>query len=535
MSVRLNRLPLEGPALCTAYIEDHSRVSPFFNAGPPTQIDSYRRVAELIRTNSPESRWPALGEGLNPTDTQVSARLQDLIRGRGVFVATGQQAGLFVSPLLTLYKALTAARLAQQLQSQLGIPVMPLFSTASEDHDWAEVDHTYVIDLENRLVRLSVQGPEVGDSAGKHPSVELIEIGPDVDDALDVLDQITPDSEFKSSVLTPLRESYRPAASFAAAFESALGYLLREHGFLLARTAHPYVKGASRQLMWAEWQKREESEARLLERVRALEGAGYKAQVPVAAGSTNLFLEGPLGRDRLMRDGADARLRRSGLQLSESELAEIIHSTPARVSPGALLRPVTEAQAFPVVAYVGGPSEIAYLAESQVLFDLHGVPAPVVVPRAAFHLVEPKTLRVLEKYDVEPRDLAGDSAATLNRLLKERTAPELQESLNALRASVSAALDDVESAAVAFDRGARSAVGSGKQAVFESIKALEAKLQARIREKNQVMQQQLEKAALHLYPGGRPQERVLNPYPFLVRYGLELLRKIYAAVVTPLD
>ena len=220
---------------------------------------------------------------------------------------------------------------------------------------------------------------------------------------------------------------------------------------------------------------------------------------------------------------------------ARSELAEIIHSTPARVSPGALLRPVTEAQAFPVVAYVGGPSEIAYLAESQVLFDLHGVPAPVVVPRAAFHLVEPKTLRVLEKYDVEPRDLAGDSAATLNRLLKERTAPELQESLNALRASVSAALDDVESAAVAFDRGARSAVGSGKQAVFESIKALEAKLQARIREKNQVMQQQLEKAALHLYPGGRPQERVLNPYPFLVRYGLELLRKIYAAVVTPLD
>ncbi|KPK55846.1 MAG: hypothetical protein AMS21_13215 [Gemmatimonas sp. SG8_38_2] len=510
-------------------------MSAFFNAGPPAQIESYRRVAELIRASWPESRWAALEEAFHPADAKASVRLQDLIRGRGVFVATGQQAGLFVSPLLTLYKALTAARLAQQLQSLLGFPVMPLFSTASEDHDWAEVDHTCVIDLENHLLRLSVQGPGTGDSEDRHPSVELIEIGPNIDDTLDVLDQITPDSEFKASVLTPLREAYRPGASFSAAFESALGYLLREHGFLLARTAHPYVKGASRQLLWTEWEKREESEALLHERVSTLEAAGYKAQVPIARDSSNLFLDGPLGRDRLTRVGSGARLRRSKVQLSEDDLAEIIQSTPARVTPGALLRPVTEAQAFPVVAYVGGPSEIAYLAESQVLFDLHGVPAPVVVPRAAFQLVEPKTSRVLEKYKVEPQDLAGDSTATLNRLLKERTAPGLQASLSALRASVSAALDDVESEAVAFDPGASSAVGSGKRAVFESINALEAKIQARIKEKNQVMRQQLEKAALHLYPGGRPQERVLNPYPYLVRYGEELLNDIYAAVVTPLD
>jgi len=49
------------------------------------------------------------------------------------------------------------------------------------------------------------------------------------------------------------------------------------------------------------------------------------------------------------------------------------------------------------------------------------------------------------------------------------------------------------------------------------------------------MQGQLEKAAVNLYPGGKPQERVLTVYPFLVRYGEGLLDEISAKVVTPLD
>jgi bacillithiol biosynthesis cysteine-adding enzyme BshC len=534
MTVSIERLPLKGPAICAAYIDAYSSVSSFYNAGPPTQLESYRRVADRVRESEPAARWAALADGLHPADPEVAARLDRLVQGRGVFVATGQQAGLFVSPLLTLYKAMTAARLAQQLEESLGIPVMALFSTASEDHDWNEVNHTHVVDLQNQLVRISVQGPG-GDSSATSPPVERIEVGPHVEQALAELDQATPDSEFKASILAPLRDAYRPGRGFAEAFESALGQLLQAHSFLLVRTAHPHVKRASRDLLWSEWARRQESEARLLERVERLEAAGFEAQVPVSRGATNLFLDGSLGRDRLVQDGAGARLRRSREPLSEAELREILDNTPGRISPGVLLRPVSEARAFPVVAHVGGSSEIAYLAQSQVLFDLHGVPAPVVVPRASFQLVEPKVARVLQKYDLDAQALAGDAAATISRLLKQRTPPELQESLAALRESVSAALEQVESAAIDFDPGAKSAMGSGKRVVFEAIKTLEAKLQTRVKEKNQTMAQQLQKAAVNLYPGGRPQERVLNPYPYLIRYGPSLLEQIYARVATPLE
>jgi bacillithiol biosynthesis cysteine-adding enzyme BshC len=507
MSIEIRRIQLQGSPLFQAYIDDHASVASFYNAGDPHRLDSYRQITEQLRDGRP----------------------------RGAFVSTGQQAGLFVSPLYTVYKALSAARLAEVLQDRLGIPVMPLFTVASEDHDWAEVDHTHILDLENRLMRLSVSGPGAAEPGGASPPVERIPVPEDIEDALATLVQATPNSEFKVSVLDPLRRAYRPGHGFAEAFEDALRGLLAGYPFLLYRTAGPFVKRHTSEILQAEWDLRDESAARLAERGQALSAAGFEEQVPQSAGATNLFFEGELGRDRIMFEASHGRLRRSGAQLSNGELKTHLRETPERVSPGALLRPVSEARAFPVIAYVGGPSEIAYLAQSQALFTLHGVPAPVVVPRSSFQLVEAKVSKVLAKYEVEAEELAGDRTAAINRLLKARTPPELQEALNSLRATVGAALDGVESAALDFDPGSKSAMGSGKHAVFESVVGLEAKLQARVREKHQVMQAQLEKAAVNLYPNGQPQERVLNPYPYLVRYGHSLLERIYDKVEIMLE
>src|SRR5580765_313940 len=46
---------------------------------------------------------------------------------RGIVVTTGQQAGLFGGPLMTLAKALTARALADTLQDATGVPVAPVF------------------------------------------------------------------------------------------------------------------------------------------------------------------------------------------------------------------------------------------------------------------------------------------------------------------------------------------------------------------------------------------------------------------------
>ncbi len=180
-----------------------------------------------------------------------------------------------------------------------------------------------------------------------------------------------------------------------------------------------------------------------------------------------------------------------------------------------------------------GPGEIAYLAQNQVLFELHDVPAPVVVPRAAFRLVEARVGKVLEKYGVDPEAFQPDPGRAIEELLKDQTPAELRDALRELRAAVGRALDRVESAALDFDRGARSAVGAGKASVFRGIDDLESRLEGRVKEANEVMRQQLEKAAVNLAPNGAPQERMLNVHPFLVRYGDPLLDAVYDGVVAP--
>jgi bacillithiol biosynthesis cysteine-adding enzyme BshC len=534
MNLNVQPLVLQGPELCRAYNAGEADATSFYLAGSANDPDSYQSLADRIRAETPQSRWQAIGDAFRPAHEPAAEKLREVVEHGGLFVATGQQAGLFVSPLFTLYKAFTAARLAEKLTEQLSVPVMALFSVASEDHDWAEVDHTYIVDVQNLLVRLSLPGPGGDEPGAATPPVERIELTPDIEETFDHLVQLTPESEFKASILEPLRSAYRPGALFAGAFQAALAHLLRSHPFLVVRTADPYVKGQARDLLWAEWQRRDESDKRLRSRAESLIAAGFEVQVPVKPGTTNLFLDGPLGRDRLTWEGNSPTLRRAGERLTEEDLQHVLDLSPHRVSPGALFRPVTEARAFPVIAHVGGPSEIAYLAQSQVLFDLHGIPAPVVVPRASFLLVEPKVARVLEKHDLKPGDLAGDPNVALRRILSDMAPPDLQVSLSDLRQSVAEGLDRVETAAVEFDPGAKSLIGSGKQAIFGGIKALESKLQARVREKHRTSEQQIEKAAVNLYPEGRPQERLLNPYPYLVRYGEGLLDVIYASVVTPL-
>ena len=74
-------------------------------------------------------------------------------------VVTGQQAGLLLGPSYTLSKAVTAIHLARELSTEVK-PVVPIFWVASQDHDTEEINHSYLLDLdENVAHRLELDLP----------------------------------------------------------------------------------------------------------------------------------------------------------------------------------------------------------------------------------------------------------------------------------------------------------------------------------------------------------------------------------------
>src|ERR1035437_7669157 len=128
------------------------RVARFYRHDPHN-FDSFEASAREI--DYPDSRRAAVVRALTAQNGSC-ATLDRLARPGTVAVVTGQQVGLFSGPAYTIYKALTAMRLADSL-NQRGIAAVPIFWVATEDHDFAEIDHTFVFDSAHRHVRLSAE------------------------------------------------------------------------------------------------------------------------------------------------------------------------------------------------------------------------------------------------------------------------------------------------------------------------------------------------------------------------------------------
>lgn len=527
-------LTLEGPRLVRDHREAFERVAQFFPAGPPHRIDTFRRAAEAARERISDEGRRGLGETLQPCGATARRQLDRFIREKGVVVTTGQQAGLFTGPLYALYKALTAVRFAAHLEDELGLPVLPVFWIASEDHDWDEVSHVHVVDLENRLERIEVAAP-VELSAQSAPIYRLA-FGPDVAEAAARLDRATPDSEYKADLLGPLGKAYRPGANVHAAFAAALGDLLQDTNLCLAEASSPWIKRHSAPILAREWERRREVGERLAGWAAELGSRGYEAQVSIDPKATNLFLEGPAGRDRLvLEDDGGAHLRRSGHAVSDADLRGVLESEPRRVSPNVLLRPVVESALLPVAATVAGPAEIAYHAETPPLFEIHGVPPPPVVPRASFRLLEARVSRALEKTGVSPEALMRGAEAAAREFARHRVPVEIESSLESLRSALARGFERLDPAALSLDPALEGALGRARSAAEKALRELEGKITSSVQRQNVVVLEQLRKAAVHLAPLGQPQERVLNAYPYLVRYGRALIAEIAGRVQLPLD
>ena len=119
-------------------------------------------------------------------------------------VTTGQQPALYGGPLYNIHKALTAVRLAEALERRLDKPVLPLFWVASDDHDWAEANHTHLVGVDNELHRFEVGGP----AANVAPPLHRIELRPDADEVVSRFLQCLPSTEFSADYVELIRGAF---------------------------------------------------------------------------------------------------------------------------------------------------------------------------------------------------------------------------------------------------------------------------------------------------------------------------------------
>jgi bacillithiol biosynthesis cysteine-adding enzyme BshC len=510
----LNRLFLD-------YCAGDAAVSRFYASLPPD-------AGWQARPERP-AHWPEVVKLLteqNPATvgSPTAMVLEALQQGAGA-VVTGQQVGLFGGPLFTPFKAATAVARARQATAA-GKPHAAIFWLASEDHDFAEINHV-VFPARRELKKLVYAGEPAAHADRPVGSVAIDErITTLVDMAWELLGS--------SDAMDALAAAYRPGRTFAQAFAEFYGKVFAAQGLLVLDASGREVHRMGGPVLRAGIEQADDLQAALFKRNGELEAAGYHVQVAVGAQSSLLFLvDEKTGARLALKRTAPSVAEPQGLwhagrqSFSTADLLGILESEPERISPSALLRPVFQDFLLGTSLIIGGPAEIAYFAQSAVLFEkILGRVTPAQ-PRFSGTLVEPAIGELLRTHELSMERVFAESQDSLAQLLAARVMPvEGKQKLAAAGTALDAELGPVVKWMSKLDAGlGRSAETAASKMRYQMnrLRRLAANFEL---QKEASLGRHAEAIAQALYPGGVLQERVHGAAFYFARYGFELAEEI---------
>jgi len=493
------------------------RVARFY-AHNPHDVGSYAAAAAEI--DYPDKRRAALVEALRGSNGE-SASLDLLARPGTLAVVTGQQVGLFSGPAYTIYKALTAVRLAERLSEQ-GIPAVPMFWLPTEDHDIAEVNHTFVFGADHRPIQLSVEA----ESGADRPVGGIAIASPPVDRLREALASFP----FGEEVADLVRAAYPGGVTFGNGFRGLLQRLLEGRGILFVDPLDEPVRRLAAPLLEEAVRQDDDLHRKLLERGQELEQAGYHAQVHVEAKTSLVFLLDGERRVALRRqNGGYASKTKSGTKSGDRKYsAAELASRAEHLSPNALLRPVVQDYVLPTVAYIGGPAELAYLAQSEVLYRELLARMPVVVSRGGFTLLDARSAKLMERYSLNvPAFFHGDERVR-DRVAGVLVPPALSAEIENVRRTVSQSVERLREDLAGFDATLAAAAGKSSAKIVYQLAKIEHKTARETLKRNERAGADADYMCGLIYPEKHPQERYYSILPFLARHGVsELMDKLY--------
>jgi bacillithiol biosynthesis cysteine-adding enzyme BshC len=496
-------------------MEENPVVASWYGANPTN--DSWMRLTAVASSSRKELADALRRQGIEFQAAHQALANVEKLRNGARAVVTGQQVGLFGGPLLTLLKAATAVARAAEASRSTGIDHVPVFWLATEDHDLAEVDQLSL------LTKTSVELLKANLKTAVPVPVGGVVLGQGITEALDQASELLA----WAPITEKLREFYTPEGTLGGAFARLMTHLFSAHGLIVMDAAGRDFHALGAPVLREAIERAEELEAALLARSAELERDGYHAQVLVKPGASLLFLLDELTGERfgLRRAGGEV-WKAGGRNYSKAELLEILDRTPERISPNALLRPVFQDVILPTAAYIGGPAEIAYFAQSAVLYQkLLGRITPVL-PRLSATLIEPAIGEVMARHEVSLPD-AMTSAEVLAQRLGARAMPIAgKRKIAAVGNALDVELTALTEYLTAMDESlGRSATVSASKMRYQMnrLRRMAATFEL---QKEASLRKHADAMTLNLYPDGHLQERLIGGVWFLARSGDELIERL---------
>ena len=463
-------------------------------------------------------------EAFVATSARARSKLEAILRGYGQLVTTGQQPGLFLGPLYTLYKTATAIQLAAELERSTDRPTLAAFWVGADDHDWDEIGVCRVLGMDEVLTEFRLDPPEGRQGRSVGEAVLPPTITGQVE-RLGELAGIRTSGDDRVGFLDAVREAYRPGETMSGAFVKVMAHVFADHDLVLLDSSRPAIRQAAASLYGRIIQRPAEIADAMARGMELVQQAGFPIQLSPPESGVQLFYDDGSARRHLLANSSGFTSG-GGNEWSPERLVALLQEQPTAFTPAAALRPVLESWLLPIAVSVLGPGELSYWAQLGPLFQTLDVDMPAVAARDSWLLIESRVDRLLHKLGVDETVVEEDGGALRRQILESGRPAGISHALTRLDQDIKIRFANLESVGEAELPGLKSAVGKARHGMERVLDDLRRVVDRRVSERESSSMQQLQRLVANLAPAGHSQERMLGAVAFLARYGPDLVDRL---------
>lgn len=502
------------------YLENDPELEPFcsFRA----DIDGFRK---LIETKNNNCNREVLNEVLSdqyarlsrPAHQSVLNNITQLLDKNTFTVTTGHQLNLFTGPLYFIFKIVTAINLAKELK--VNFPdknFVPVYWMATEDHDFAEINHTYIAD---KKVVWDIQ------TAGATGRISTDDFANTLRNYTSTLG-VSAHAEELSRLMT---SAYAEHSNLADATRSIVNSLFEEYGLVILDADDKRLKKEFAGIIHRDITE-QNSFNNISEADEKLLGLGLDIQVNPR--EINFFyLEDGL-RERIVFENDTYSVLNTGIKFNREELLQEIEKNPERFSPNVVMRPLYQEVILPNLAYIGGAAEIVYWLQLKQNFNFYAIDFPILILRNSAVLSSGNLSNKLSRLDLEFTDIFKKTEELRKEWVKSHSAHVLN--LDEEMQGFANIFEKLKTRASKIDPTLVASSDAVNARLNKALKTLEGKLMRAEKRNYSDALNQIDSLKSQLFPRGGLQERTENFGLFYVKYGRSFIDALIESF-KPLD
>ncbi|WP_342442644.1 bacillithiol biosynthesis cysteine-adding enzyme BshC [Lysinibacillus sp. FSL K6-0057] len=458
---------------------------------------------------------------------KTNEHLEQLEQGAMVIVG-GQQAGILTGPLYSVHKAISVIALAKEQSAKLQQPVIPVFWIAGEDHDLEEINHTYTVHGE--LLKKRTYGER---SRRKTMASATALNKESMTQLINTIIRDIGETEYTEALIKQLVDALNGSETFTDFFACLMHQLFKEEGLLLIDAADFQFRQFESKYFAQIIQSNEEIARVVTEKEEELERAGYGKPILATYEAANLFYVEDGERHLLERKNDLFVNLAANLKFTQEELLEIALNHPERLSNNVVTRPLMQEMTLPVLAFVGGPGELAYWATLKNAFSALDLQMPIFAPRLHITIVTRHVEQLLREHQLTVTDVwEGKALQMKERFIADVQDIEAKRQIQAMQQLLTEKYEELASYLEKQHLHLDKILEKNQENHAKQLDYLQQKIEQTVLSKHETTIRKFMTLQNELYPNDGFQERTFNPYQYFNEFGpmliAEMLKQNYS-------